>query len=89
MSRVVRRLVDRGLLSRRRPREDRRVVLLKLTAEGVAIGLKVHRIAHSYEERLTQGIDAEELKSCLATIRKIVANHTALERSEPGSGGQG
>ncbi len=89
MSRVVSRLADRGLLSRRRPRENRRVVLLQLTEEGVALGLELHERAHAYEERLTQGIDADEQESFLATIRKIVANHAALERSRPDSGGAG
>ena len=39
ISRLVSKLVDRGVLHRRRPRKDRRVVLLKLTEEGVALGL--------------------------------------------------
>ena len=60
ISRVVNKLVDRGVLHRRRPRKDRRVVLLKLTEEGVALGLELHERAHSYEERLTRGISAED-----------------------------
>ena len=84
ISRVVSKLVDRGVLRRRRPREDRRVVLLKLTEDGVALALEIHERAHAYEERLMQGIDAGELEICLATIRKIVANHADLERSMPG-----
>ena len=47
MSRAVTKLVDRGVLHRRRPRKDRRVVLLKLTEEGVALGLELHERAHS------------------------------------------
>ena len=89
ISRVVSKLVDRGVLHRRRPRKDRRVVLLKLTEEGVALGLELHEIAHSYEERLTRGISAEGQEVFLATIRKIVANHATLERSESDSGGPG
>ena len=46
MSRVVNKLVDRGLLRRRRPREDRRLVFLKLTKDGVALGLELHEKAH-------------------------------------------
>ena len=37
ISRAVNKLVERGVLSRRRPREDWRLVLLKLTEEGVAL----------------------------------------------------
>ena len=47
MSRVVNSLVDRGVLRRQRPREDRRLVFLKLTEEGVALGLELHERAHS------------------------------------------
>ena len=88
LSRVVNKLVDRGLLRRRRPREDRRKVLLKLTEEGVALGLELQERAHSYEERLTRGISAEDLETCLATIRRIVANHAALEESDSDPDGQ-
>ena len=80
ISRVVSKLVERGLLSRRRPREDRRKVLLKLTEEGVALGLELHEKAHSYEERLTRGISPEDLEIFLATIRRIVANHASWEK---------
>ena len=48
MSRAVGKLVDRGVLYRRRLRKDRRVVLLKLTEGGVALGLELHERAHSY-----------------------------------------
>ena len=89
MSRVVGRLVDRGVLRRRRPHEDRRLVFLKLTEKGVALGLELHGKAHSYEERFTRGIGAEDLKNCLATIKKIVANHAAWEKLNSESGGLG
>ena len=79
MSRVVSKLVDRGVLRRRRPREDRRLVFLKLTEEGVALGLELHEKAHSYEERLTRGISPEDLETCLATMRRIVEDHASWE----------
>lgn len=81
MSRVVSKLVDRGMLRRRRSRKNRRLVHLKLTEEGVALGLELHKKAHSYEERFTEGISVEDLAICLDTIRKIVANHAAWEES--------
>ena len=88
MSRAVNNLVDRGVLLRRRTRKDRRLVFLKLTEEGVALGLEIHERAHSYEERLTQGISPEDMETCLATIRRIVANHAALEGSDADPDGQ-
>ena len=88
MSRAVSRLVDRGVLRRRRPREDRRLVFLKLTEEGVALGLELHKRAHSHEGRLTRGISPEDLEVFLATIRRIVANHAALKESDSDPAGQ-
>ena len=74
VSRAVSNLVDMGVLCRRRLSKDRRKVLLKLTEEGVALGLELHARAHSYENRLTCGISDEELETFLGTIQKIVAN---------------
>ena len=81
MSRAVSRLVEKELLQRRRPREDRRVVLLRLTEDGDSMALEFHEKARAYEKRLTRGIGAEEMENCLTTIRKIVANHAALNGS--------
>ena len=83
ISRVVSKLVDRGLIERRRPREDRRIVLLKLTGEGVARGLELHEKLHTYEEKLLKGIPDEELDILRSTVEKILQNHLALEESAP------
>ena len=86
MSRVVNKLVDSGVQSRCRPREDRRLVFLKLTEEGVALCFELREKAHSYDKILTRGISAEDLETYLATIRRIMANHAALEESNSGPG---
>ena len=88
VSRVVSNLVNRGVLSRRRPREDRRMVYLKLTKDGVALGLELQERVHSCEERLTRGISPEDLEICLATIRRIVANHASWEKENSDPAGQ-
>ena len=81
MSRALSRLVEKGLLQRRRLCDDRRVVLLRLTEDGDSMALAFHERERSLEERLTRGIGAEEMENCLTTIRKIVANHAALNGS--------
>ena len=81
ISRAVSGLVEKELLQRRRPREDRRVVLLRLTEDGDSLALEFHEKARAYEKRLTQGIGAEDMENCLTTIRKIVANHAALNET--------
>ena len=88
MSRVVSKLVDRGVLRRRRLSEDRRKVLLKLTEDGVALRFELQERVHSCEERLTQGISPEDMETCLATIKRIVANHAALEEENSDPAGQ-
>ena len=88
VSRVVNNLVNRGALSRRRSREDRRMVYLKLTEEGVALGFELQERVHACEQRLTHGISSEDLEICLATIKRIVANHAALEEANSDPVGQ-
>ena len=88
VSRVVNNLVNRGVLSRRRSREDRRMVYLKLTEEGVALGLELQERVHACEQRLTRGISSEDLEICLATIKRIVANHAAWEEANSDPAGQ-
>lgn len=78
ISRMVSKLVDRGLLSRRRPKSDRRVVVLKLTDKGREVGLELHESVHSYEDRLIEGIDAHELDTFHSVINKIMANSSVI-----------
>ena len=79
ISRMVSKLVDRGLLSRRRPRSDRRIVLLNLTEEGYALGLDIHRKVHAYEDMLTDGIEKEEMDAFQSVIRKVVSNSSTID----------
>ena len=55
ISRVVTKLVGRGLMRRRRLRNDRRVVMLALTEEGKALTLELHRRAQAYDAELSEG----------------------------------
>ena len=79
-SRVVNKLVDKEILERRRPREDRRIVLLKLTKHGVSLGLELHDKLHSYEAKLVEGVGEEEIATLRSTISKIIHNRNTLER---------
>lgn len=88
ISRTVNQLVNAGWLRRRRPPDDRRIVFLALTEEGNALVRELHKRAHSYERRITQGISPEELEACLSTIAKVVANNAAWEASESDLNGE-
>ena len=79
ISRAVRKLVNVGILRRKRSQQDRRVVFLTITEEGLEFRRNIRRRMQSYEQKFTQGISDDDLEICLSTIARIVANHTALE----------
>ena len=84
ISRQVNKLTEMGLLYRRRTRNDRRIVLLRLTEKGKALGLKLHQRVHAYEESLREGIAEEELDSLRSAIIKILDNQDRLTQRNGG-----
>ena len=82
ISRMVSRLVDMGLLSRRRLRSDRRVVMLRLTEEGRELTSQLVRRVRVYEAMLTDSISEEELRTFASIASKIIANHTSLKQPQ-------
>ena len=81
-SRVVAKLVDMGLMRRRRPRSDRRVVLLTLTDGGKALTLDLYRRIEAYEATLLRGVSDEEMSAMVSSTLKIMANYAQLMRDE-------
>ena len=82
ISRVVNKLVDRGLLSRRRPRSDRRLVALALTEEGKALTLELHRRVQAYDAELSEGVTEQEMAAQASATSRIMPNYAALEQSK-------
>ena len=85
ISRVVTKMVDMGLMRRRRLRNDRRIVMLALTEEGKAMTLKLHRRVQAYDARLSEGVSAEEMAVFASVLSKVMANYAALETGRDGS----
>ena len=56
ISRTVTKLVDRGLIQRRRLLSDRRVVILTLTEEGMTLTQDLHRRVQAYETGLCRSV---------------------------------
>ena len=81
ISRLVSRLVDRGLLRRRRRTDDRRVVLLKLTKQGREMTDELCESVNRHEAQLLAGVSEAELEALHSVTEKILANHATLERS--------
>ena len=65
-------LVRRGLVSRKRTREDRRAYRLSLTPNGDAVLRKLTECAQRHEDNLDRVIGADERARFLATLRRIM-----------------
>ena len=79
ISRIVTGLVEQGLLVRRRLRRDRRIVMLRLSEDGVALASKLLQEMEAYEGKLTEGIGGEEMRTFADVTSKMVANHGAMK----------
>ena len=79
ISRVVTRMVERGLLRRRRRTDDRRVVELRLTRDGQELIADLHQRVSEHEEKLLAGVSAEEKETLQTVTAKVLANHAALQ----------
>jgi DNA-binding MarR family transcriptional regulator len=74
VTRLIDRLEKRGLLSRVRSEEDRRVVRLALTADGRAMAEKVPAIFTRVLDALLAGFTPEEVGFLKSMLRRILAN---------------
>ena len=78
---MVTKLVDRGLMSRRRPRSDRRMALLTLTEEGMALTSELDRRVRAFDARLAEGVSEEEMATFVAVSSKAMTNYAALAQA--------
>ena len=77
ISRTVTKLVDKGLIQRRRLLSDRRVVILTLTQEGMALTQDLHRRVQAYEAELCRSVSDEEMGVFTSVTSTIMANYAA------------
>ena len=78
VSRIVTALADRGLLRRRRLREDRRVVMLHLSDEGRDLTLRAVAAMDAFAANLMVGISEDDIEVFVSVFSRMVANHAAL-----------
>ena len=62
-------------------------MFLRLTEEGKALTLELHRRVQAYDARLSEGVSEEEMAVLASATSRIMANHAALERAKPQEGG--
>ena len=78
ISRIVTKLVDMGLLRRRRLRSDRRIVMLRLTEKGNELTVQLAQSVQIYDTKLTEGISEKEMCVFRSVVSKILSNHAVL-----------
>jgi DNA-binding MarR family transcriptional regulator len=78
---VVDRLEARGLLQRNASPEDRRVRLLTLTREGLALLEQVTPAMLRAQQRILEPLPATERKQFLRMLRTLVETNNALSRA--------
>lgn len=91
---IVRRLVERGLLQRRRTRRDARMYAVRLTEKGEMALKKAAPAARVTDERLLSALPQRDREMFLDALERIVrlieageANATREMSPEPGSEG--
>jgi DNA-binding MarR family transcriptional regulator len=80
VSQVVQLLVRKGLLRRRRTRQDARAYAVSLTDAGQDVLKTSEPIVGRIEEALVEALPATRAKAFIANLRTIVA---ALEPAKP------
>lgn len=74
ISRIVNKLYQQGLLTRKRLEEDRRVVHLGLTEEGLRLVPELIERVQEHNAMLAEGITSEERAVFIAVSEKILSN---------------
>ncbi len=75
VTRLLDRVEKRGLLSRIRSIEDRRVVRLELTDEGRALAERLPPIFRSVLDQVLDGFTPEEVGFLKSMLRRILSNY--------------
>ena len=78
ISRSVTKLVNMGLIRRRRLLSDRRVVILTLTEEGLKLTHDLHIRVQAFDSRLCEGVSEEDMAAFVSVTSRVVANYAAL-----------
>jgi DNA-binding MarR family transcriptional regulator len=77
---IVRRLHKKGLLQRRRTKEDARVYAVKLTGEGRRVLGRVEPLAKRVDDRILDALPAKQRDQFMRALELIVGT---LERTAP------
>ncbi|MCY3801715.1 MAG: MarR family transcriptional regulator [Chloroflexi bacterium] len=73
ISRATTLLEDKGLLEKRRPRDDRRLVRLIVTEHGAALMPELTERVHEFYAVLLKGISQRQLVGCNTVMEQMIA----------------
>jgi len=74
MTRMLDRLQEKGLVSRRRDTSDRRLVFLRLTGSGVSLIPRIGPAVRRALRRHLDGFSAEEIESLKRCLNRVIQN---------------
>ncbi|WP_059170311.1 MarR family winged helix-turn-helix transcriptional regulator [Bacillus sp. FJAT-27445] len=81
---IITRLTDKGLVYRTRNEEDRRIVYLALTEEGIDLFEKAEQRIYALVETIITKFDKEEIRAFIDTYEKLSGILTELEGKQLG-----
>lgn len=82
ISRIVTIMVNRGLLIRRRQTDDRRIVMLRLSEEGLDLTSRMLKDMRQNDAILMEGIDDDEMGVFTSVSSRIIDNYAAMQETE-------
>ncbi len=82
---VLARLARRRLVRRRRARQDRRMMLSRLTPEGERLTVEMHEAMARAQHRLLAPLDAGEREVFLSTLLRLVDANNEHGRAQLGT----
>ena len=82
---IVRRLVSRGLLTRRRTRNDARMYAVRITPEGKSVLEKAGPIAQEVDAAVLTSLSASERETFNNLLEKVVSQADAVNEQANGA----
>ena len=83
---IIRRMLKKGLLQRRRTKEDARAYAVKLTDEGWRVLKSAEPMARRVDERVLSTLDTKERDRFIQDLNKIVKTLGAMSTASPVKG---
>lgn len=77
---IVRRMLKKGLLQRRRTKDDARAYAVKLTDEGVRVLRRAEPLVQKVDERLLNLLPTERRANFIKDLHAIIANLNAAQQ---------